>query len=319
LADIIAIVGLSKNAGKTTFLNWYLKGLPLDKQCVGITTTGRDGEDIDVVTALKKPKVCLRKGGYFTSFDYNANNNVEVIEKLPFRVVGKNIWLFRALADIETEVVGPSTLAEQDTLIGIFLGLGCESVLIDGSIDRRSIGLSEQITKVILVIGAATGSIEQIMEQAEMVRLYSLFPKKDIADYDCITYCVQDRVTETGIRSIYGNETAILEILKLDFDWVYFPGALTEGSWRKLQNNLSTCKGDVVFRSPISAIIPVGELRAMVEKRGLFCRVPFPLYSVVVNSFSPQGEHIDSGLLRARVKELFVGVGVVDVSEVVFS
>jgi len=319
LADIIAIVGLCKNAGKTTFLNWYLRGLPCEGQCVGVTTTGRDGEDIDVVTALKKPKVCLCQGVYFTSFDYVADNNLEVIQKLPFRVIGKRLWLYRALTDIQTEVVGPSTLAEQDALISIFQDYGCETVLIDGSIDRKSIGLSEQITKAILVVGAATGNLDEIIMQAERVMLYSLFTKIDIFDYYSITYCANGQITETGIRSIYDNETTILDILRMDKEWVYFPGALTERSLRKLQKVLSICKGKVVFSSPISVNIPLSDLKALVQNKGLFCRVPFPLSSVAVNSFSPQGEHIDSLVLRNRMKELFVGIPVVDVTEITLS
>ena len=162
---IVAVVGLSKNAGKTAFLNWYVK------QCsaVGVTTTGRDGEAIDLLTHEKKPKVSLPPNVYFTAYEHICDENsakVETVDKLPFRVIGKNLWLYKSLDYIETEIIGAATLKEQEKLIKTFKDLGCNTVLIDGALDRKSICLSEKVTDVVLVIGAAAGNINEIKEQA---------------------------------------------------------------------------------------------------------------------------------------------------------
>ncbi len=56
-ASITALIGLSKNAGKTSFLNWLSAHLEITQ--AGIITTGRDGEDFDLVSKQKKPKVFI--------------------------------------------------------------------------------------------------------------------------------------------------------------------------------------------------------------------------------------------------------------------
>ena len=53
----VSLVGLSKNAGKTVTLNRLIRaaaglGIPL-----GLLSTGRDGEPVDAVTELPKPRI----------------------------------------------------------------------------------------------------------------------------------------------------------------------------------------------------------------------------------------------------------------------
>ena len=62
---IFAITGISKNAGKTSFLNQLIPGLAGKK--LGIMTTGRDGETTDAVFGNRKPAVKLPAGGLFTT------------------------------------------------------------------------------------------------------------------------------------------------------------------------------------------------------------------------------------------------------------
>ncbi|MBN2830448.1 MAG: hypothetical protein JXR56_09030, partial [Candidatus Cloacimonetes bacterium] len=56
---VVAITGLSKNAGKTSLLNWLIRSFPDYRY--GITTTGRDGEEKDLVFGTDKPKVKVLK------------------------------------------------------------------------------------------------------------------------------------------------------------------------------------------------------------------------------------------------------------------
>ena len=57
----LSLVGVCKNAGKTTVLNHLLKALPLG-EVMGLTSNGRDGESTDVVTGTGKPGIYVRKG-----------------------------------------------------------------------------------------------------------------------------------------------------------------------------------------------------------------------------------------------------------------
>ena len=311
-----AIVGLSKNSGKTSFLNWFIKNNEFGS--VAITTTGRDGEDIDLVTNLQKPKVILPKGVYFTAFDYSFSKNsysVKGIEKLPYRVIGKNLWLCKSLESIETEVVGPTTLKEQEHLITVLKDYGCETIFIDGSLDRKSICLSEKIANIILVVGAATGNINEIREQSEKIKLYEDFQKVETEKYEHITYASNDKIIDTNIKSVYSNETSIIDILKENPEWIYFSGAMTEQSWQKLKNPLLSFSGKVVFSSPLSVRIGNDELKRFIKEKSLYSRTRFPLSAIAVNSFSPYNAHIDADLLRKEIKKIFPNKPVYDVTE----
>ncbi|MEG0391915.1 MAG: hypothetical protein RR626_04060, partial [Anaerovoracaceae bacterium] len=58
----VSIVGMAKNAGKTTALNYLIEEAMDEGMILGITSTGRDGESTDVVTGTDKPKVFLDVG-----------------------------------------------------------------------------------------------------------------------------------------------------------------------------------------------------------------------------------------------------------------
>ena len=57
----MSIVGMCKNAGKTTVLNWFLSHSPED-HVLGLTSIGRDGESTDVVTGTEKPSIFVPAG-----------------------------------------------------------------------------------------------------------------------------------------------------------------------------------------------------------------------------------------------------------------
>ncbi len=58
----LSIVGMAKNAGKTTALNFLIEEAMDEGVKLGITSTGRDGERQDVVTGTEKPRVYLDEG-----------------------------------------------------------------------------------------------------------------------------------------------------------------------------------------------------------------------------------------------------------------
>ena len=57
----LSIVGMCKNAGKTTVLNRLLS-LKANGEVWGLTSIGRDGESTDVVTGTEKPGIFVPQG-----------------------------------------------------------------------------------------------------------------------------------------------------------------------------------------------------------------------------------------------------------------
>ena len=302
---VVAIVGLSKNAGKTTFLNWILKKSAGEK--IGVTTTGRDGEEIDTVTELKKPKVCLPANVYFTAFnDVSVKNasHLECIQKLPFRTIGKNLWLFKTLDNIETEIVGPANVSEQEKLIAIFHEIGCNTVFVDGSLDRKSICLSPIITDVVLIVGASGGTINELIKMAEKINTCTN-GVSPLIDFDGGTPSVRTNGVSPLINNIYSNETTIINQLNQNPDYIYLPGMLTEPSWFKLKNHLLNYKGKIIFNHALNINISLNDLNTLCATKRVCSITKFPLSLVAINPFSVKNEHIDIDVLKNKIKNIF--------------
>lgn len=59
---IISIIGLEKNIGKTTFLNFILEGLSRIDSNPLVLSIGRDGEVEDRLEKTRKPRIKVYKG-----------------------------------------------------------------------------------------------------------------------------------------------------------------------------------------------------------------------------------------------------------------
>ena len=53
----VSIIGMCKNAGKTTVLNGLISACMRNAEVLGLTSIGRDGERSDLVTNTKKPEI----------------------------------------------------------------------------------------------------------------------------------------------------------------------------------------------------------------------------------------------------------------------
>ena len=83
----LSIVGMAKNAGKTTALNYLIEEAIDEGITLGITSTGRDGETQDLVTGTEKPRVYMEEGmlAAVPSLLYDlADAGLEVLKKTKY-------------------------------------------------------------------------------------------------------------------------------------------------------------------------------------------------------------------------------------------
>lgn len=59
---VVSIVGMAKNSGKTVVLNHLIAEAIREDIVLGIVSTGRDGESVDLVTETEKPKIFAEVG-----------------------------------------------------------------------------------------------------------------------------------------------------------------------------------------------------------------------------------------------------------------
>jgi len=317
---IHAIAGICKNCGKTSLLNCLLAQIT-DKK-TGVLTTGRDGEEKDVVFGNPKPAIILPQDTLFTSTSEiieRLGSAVEVLNKLPFQAANKQLWLMRAIRNIETEITGPASVSDQIATAIIMQKQGAELVFIDGSLDRKSIALHPKVKGVFLVIGSSYGNLEKIMEElSRLVHLSYVSPFMDKnlkALQDNVAVFRQGIWVRTGHDSLLGNEKELCNLLsQKDIEKIYLPGAVTDSIFNTLRPALKSIQ-DIVVRHPLHLHISKDNLEYLSASHRLTCLIPFKINAIAVNSWSVTGNHLDSKIMRDTVRKQFDKLPVIDICE----
>lgn len=155
-AGTVTIIGLCKNAGKTTAMCRLIE--ELSGETLAMTSVGRDGERTDVVTGTEKPQIWVRTGTLFATARgmlplCDTTNSVEAVTDV-MTPLGK-VAVFRALSDGYIQLAGPSSVFQLPPLAHTFRVLGAHRVLIDGAAGRKSLAGAEPGGCAILCVGAS--------------------------------------------------------------------------------------------------------------------------------------------------------------------
>ena len=249
----ISIVGMAKNAGKTTALNYFIEEAMDSGLVLGITSTGRDGESIDLVTGTDKPKVYLDEGTIVsvpTKLYELAQAGLEILKITSYHTSLGPTMICRVAESGYVQVAGPVATADHLKLCKEMRELGAQVVLIDGAVDRKSIANPDISEAVILSTGAVLSrSLRKVAEEtAHVVNLYGLpVPKdswireqiKNRESENCILFfnkiSSEDGAEDSSYRVEAGLKTGLEAGLHLDeaigenTECIYLPGALTSG------------------------------------------------------------------------------------------
>ncbi|MCE5195765.1 MAG: hypothetical protein LLG09_01350 [Negativicutes bacterium] len=178
---IVSIIGLSKNAGKTTVLNSLLQGLSSSAAhpCIGLTSIGLDGESHDLLSQTLKPEIYVLKGSLFaTAADLlplcDITKQIEQVTEIA-TPLGR-IVLVRARSDGYIQLAGPSIRKQLWQIQQELKQLGAERILVDGAMGRRVFTEEASGDGVILCSGAAfhQSMAETIGETLRITQLFSL-------------------------------------------------------------------------------------------------------------------------------------------------
>ena len=176
----LSIVGMCKNAGKTTVLNWLLRRS--GGRVLGLTSIGRDGESTDVVTGTEKPGIYVSEGTLIaTAKDMLALCDVtqEILFTTGIPTPVGEVVIVRAKSAGWVQLAGPSITSQLKTVSDLFFSLGVEQTVIDGALGRKSLGARAVADGVILCTGA---SYHMRMEKtvADTANLYRIMNLKKL-------------------------------------------------------------------------------------------------------------------------------------------
>ena len=317
----VAITGMCKNAGKTTFLNWLTARLSQQGQ-VALLTTGRDGEDYDLVAGHEKPKVVIPQGSIFVTHSHILERfagKVEILFKSDYKAGSFNIWVAKALQDLETEIVGPSTASGQIKLANQIKAYQPKFVIIDGSLDRKAITLKPEIDAMILVVSANYGTIDEIIAELKRLLLLTKIPQlalPKIENEQENLLFIKDGDIAFQLNTLLGFEKEINAFLMDNkVDQIYLPGVLTDTIWEKVKKSFIKNSQTLIINHPYQLHLSYDNLQRLLNQMKVYSNHKFIISGLALNSFSIKGRHLESHLLFEAVSKI-TNIPIIDCMEV---
>ncbi len=339
----IGIAGTAKNTGKTTttisLLDYYdTKGIT-----VGLTSIGYDGETIDNVTGLPKPRLFVRKGLIIVTAEkclQASSAKVKVLDNLGIATpLGK---LVCAIVEREGLIVtaGPNQSHHLKTVRDILFQYGAELIIVDGALGR--IAPMVKTDGFIMATGASykLDSLELAMHAHYLAEIcnYPQNAKNLIKDpvieqlLDSQTTVVWNKfgkvVAESNNSLLNLEQLHPFESLSSAAVGLYCPGLITTQCLQKLIKMPFPQGMTFIFSDPVKLIVGNDLMVAhdflsklQLEGASLGYKRLLPLMAITVNPFYPKYRYesdnyesafIDKGQLLEQVSS-FANVPVFDI------
>jgi len=311
LYSLISLVGNAKNAGKTTVLNHLIQ--ECGSKRIGITSIGLDGEKIDQITNLPKPRIhvkpkmlvatakeCLREceAGYKilkTTDLYTALGPIVIIE---------------ITAPGNCLVGGPSTITKMKKVIREFRRLGIKNILVDGAFSRST--FSQIGGAVIFCVGASySQDMGKVVSHAQNTIKQFQLPKFDqlsrpLGRSSKIQKIYQDGDRKTvGIDSTLGNGKSIIETIGSDVRFLYVPKAVSQSFLKEFVKERQRLKCDLIVSSPTHLMVDEQLLKHLfLLDQKIYVLHPMKLAAIAYNPFSPTGYAFSNEQFKAELQKV---------------
>ncbi|MEA1884461.1 MAG: hypothetical protein U9N62_08095 [Thermotogota bacterium] len=291
---VISIIGMEKNVGKTTLLNYLLKVMAEKGLPVLVLSIGRDGEPVDVLEKTKKPDITVYAGGCFLTIRelLKTPTAVEIVETFNEKISGSKVLLARALQNTEIQLINPGNQKVVSNMIrNSIKRCGKCTVFIDGALDRLSHGASNLVDGVFICTGVQVeGTLDQIIDKTkelvdnlenstcddEMLRLISECKS------EFRTFIIRNDQIEACMAGTLLDSTELDEKIKNN-DIIYTTGVLTDKIIKRL--------GEKDLRYTIVLIDGTKchvshRYKAIMTRKGIVLKVlnQIPVYGLSVNS-----------------------------------
>ncbi len=323
----VSFIGMSKNAGKTTTLNYFIDEAR-GKYTLGLSSIGRDGETVDRVTGTSKPRIYIYSGTIVTTAAAClklSDATLEILEVTDISTPMGNIVISRAISDGYIELAGPSTNYQTKQVVEKMFGYGAKKVFVDGALSRKSFASPSVAEATILSTGASISSnyhkiVEETLHSYQLLTIDRISDEKILAqlwsnDHDVILFG-EEKIQFQSDKTILGHEKEIVEQIDEDTKIIYTKGAITDSFVDhmlrtlplKARPNLLVEDGTKLFLSRSNT--------SRLKTRGiqLLCVQPINVVGITVNPFSTHDYSVDPKMMISGLKK-YINVPIFDVMD----
>jgi hypothetical protein len=321
-AHVVAILGVSKNAGKTTTLCHLANGL---KERVGLLSIGIDGEELDFWLGAPKPRIFVRAQSLIATAEgmiKGGATKARILHRSGVTTPLGELVVARVEEDGFVVLAGVRHKDDVKNIIAQIDRHKVERILIDGSYHRAMAADPEVSQGVVLVTGAIVGkTCEEVAEKTKFALERLLIPEtNDDEERLLATNVFLDRCIIVKNKGKALEKTfSMFEADRLQVEkgaLVFVGGVLTDG----LLNAFGSVEGVKVFvYDPTRVFLSKEALDRFSRNGGTICaRKGIKVLAVAINPKSILGYELDAAELKDRVEEIAFGIPCFIVREGVF-
>ncbi|WP_432662535.1 hypothetical protein R9X47_18610 [Wukongibacter baidiensis] len=328
--NIISVVGMAKNSGKTVTLNELVEEALEDNVRLGITSIGRDGEKQDIVTFTEKPLIYIYEGTLIATAEEIfkvCEANLEILEITDFNTSMGRVVIARALSPGYVQIAGPCSNVEIKKVAEKMLAHGVDIAVVDGALDRKS-SASPSITQAtILATGAVLSRdmnkvIEKTAHQAELFNIEAIADEKvkniarEIIENKKI--CVindQYEIDILDIKTALNSGREIARALDEDSRYVIISGSLVTRTLKDIVSSTKRFKKvTFVIKDSTRIFIDYRDWQYF-RKIGVDLKVleEVNVLAVTINPYSPLGYYFSQVDFLNKMKKILNPLPVLDV------
>jgi len=170
-AHILGFCGTAKNTGKTTAMKIILDAATERKMTVALTSIGYDGELVDHITGLPKPRIYAQPGTLVAISDSCAQGStadIEILKRTDINTALGKVVIGRVRKPGLILLAGPTKSVEMRKLYKLLEEYDCQLILVDGALNR--IAPMVETDGIVLATGASRNTdIEVLTKEAQAI------------------------------------------------------------------------------------------------------------------------------------------------------
>lgn len=321
----LSIIGMCKNAGKTTVLNKLIAELNESRARLGLTSIGRDGESTDLVTRTAKPGIYVYEGTLVaTAVDMFRLSDItrEIIYSTGWPTPMGEVAVLRARSDGSVQLAGPSMTAQLSALVDVFSSFGADMTIIDGALSRKTLCAPTVSEATILCTGASySRDINVVIEDTAFSTALLTLPRQESFSEAELDIPMNGKIRfkrADGTVEQMKDGLTLAEALRsreyADVKSAYITGAVTDATIKPVLMGGAKLKGFELSAEDGSKLLLSHDSYEKLLIRGvrIGVRRPVKLAAITVNPVSAYGFHMDPKLLLDSMRAA-VSVPVVNV------
>lgn len=312
----LSIIGLEKNTGKTTTLNFILNNVV--NKTIGITSIGRDGEEKDLVHGTSKPKIYIGVGTLVATAKNSllmSDATFEILHVLDINTPLGKIVIAKSVTSGFAEISGPSTKSGIKAAINSMENYGANLSIVDGALSRKTFADPLITEALILCIGAAySENINTLAcETLKIVSFFSILEaKNEVSNLynkvmtECkVAFVYEDKILKSSLKTVIGASEEIISNFNDKLKYIFIKGTLTNSLIEGILNSKYTLSKIVFIIEDSTKLFFSREIYLRFQAKGGSFKVinKMKLIGISVNPKATSGYCLDYTELKTKLEK----------------